>query len=219
MLSADSSKAELNVAIPDVAPFGYLEDGELKGIYHRIFTNLEKESGIKFIYTLYPYARLKTSLISENPDLVILFAPVCEQHKPAFEIQKHLQRLTLSIFLKAKADVKSKDLRVARVRGTCLGFMNDTVKPENIIDVSDFKQALSMIELGRAEGVCALNLVLNYNEKKHPEFTEKLTQFKTQGPVAEFEAVLCGRKNIDQTLKKKLEKALKHVDTRIDNDL
>lgn len=214
--SAAAEKVELKVVIPEVAPFGYYEDGQIKGIHYEIFRRLEKESGIKFNYAIYPYPRLKALLSTEAPDLALVFASVCEQHQENYEIQKHLQRLKLNIHLKANVDPKSKNMRIVRVRGTCVGYIHDAVKSENVIDVAEFRQALDMLELGRADGVCALDVVYKYGLKTHPQFTEKLVRFKTHSSVPEFEAVVCQRKKIPAALKIRLDKALKHIDTKID---
>lgn len=212
-----TSHSTLAIAIPDVAPFGYMDqDDTLKGLYFDVFKRIEKASELNFEYTLYPYARLKTSLSNDRPDLVILFAPLCELHKELYEVQQRFKRLSVSLFLKANADSKSKDLKMARVRGTCLTFMDGTIKPENIIEVADFKQAVSMLQLGRIDGVCALNLVYEFNIKKHPEFTEKMVRFKTGGQSLDFEPALCRRKDLPQASKLKLEKAVKSIDPSIE---
>ncbi|MBC7464818.1 MAG: transporter substrate-binding domain-containing protein [Bdellovibrio sp.] len=213
---SEVSPARLRIAISDVATFGYSENGQIKGINYRIFEQLGKESGVKFSYILYPHARIKSLLPTEDPDLVILFAPACIQNKAEYEIQERLYQMKSVMYLKASVDPKNKDIRVARVRGTCTELMTENVKPENVVELADLKQGLAMLELGRIEGVCALDTVLKYNLKHHPEFNEKMVHFKTELHKAAFEAVLCRRKNLPVALKARLEKAMKNVDVTIE---
>jgi len=209
---AEIPRKELSVALSDVAPFGYSEHGQFKGINYDIFEKIGKEAGLKFSYTLYPHARIKNLLPLENPDLVIIFAPACHQFSDEYEIQNKVYRVKAVLYLNEKVDpTKIKDARVGRVRGTCVGLMKDSIKPENVFDLTDLSQALAMMDLGRLEGVCALETLLNYNLKKHPEFKEHLVAYKKQTHAADFDAVICRKKNLPEATKAKLEHAAKSL--------
>lgn len=204
------AQTELQIAMSDVEPISYSDNGHFKGLNYDILSSLEKESGLKFNYRLLPHARLVNLLPIENPDISIVFAVVCNKFPNEYETQSVLYRMKPTIYLK-NGTTPSKDLRVGRVRGTCSDLMKENVKPENVIEVTDIHQAISMLQLGRIEGICAVDALMNYSLKRHPGFKEKLTVFKAQNHVDDFDAVICRKKSLPADVKTKLEKGAKKL--------
>lgn len=202
---------ELSVAMSDVKPYSYSENGQYKGINYAVWEQIEKKSGLKFNYQLYPHARLQGMLKAENPDLVILFELTCSENNDNYEIQKELYSVKPTLFFKKGVDPKSKNIHVGRIRGTCQDLMKANIAADQVVELTDLDQVLSMLELGRIDGLCALDALMDYTVKRRTSFKEKLFVYKTQSKLKDFEAVICRKKSLSKNIKRKLEKAAQNI--------
>ncbi|WP_295903021.1 substrate-binding periplasmic protein [uncultured Bdellovibrio sp.] len=198
----------LQVGLSEVGPFAYEEKGQLKGINYDILSQLAKESGLTFEYNLYPHARLVNAMETSNPDLAIFFSVSCIKYEKHYEIQDKLYEATPRIYLKPSVDLKQKDVRIGRLRGTCTELIHQYVKPERLTEVTSMDQAVEMLKSNRLQGVCALSSVLNFAKDK-AHYDEKLvSSLKNEKPL---EAVLCRKKSLPEEIKRKLEAAAKKL--------
>lgn len=204
--AAEKQKADIQVGMSDVPPISYMEDGVLKGYNIDILKQLESKSNLKFNYTLYPHARITKLLSDENPDLIITFTVICKRY-PQYEFQKKLYSLKPSILLKKNIDPKKQDIRIGKVIGTCNELAEKNAKHDSIVDVTSMDQTFKMLKANRLDGICGNEAVLNYNLNNNKEFINQLVRYKTQGETTDFDAVICRKKNLPLTIKKKLDEA------------
>lgn len=198
----------LQVGLSEVGPFAYEENGMLVGINHDILSQLSKESGLTFKYSLYPHARMINSLNTSSPDLVINFSTTCQKYEKNYEIQSILYSLKPALYLKSSIDIKKTNPRIGRLRGTCTELISKHVKREMLTEVSSMEQALEMITSNRLQGVCGLNAVIKFYAQKIG-FQEKLVVYQTSSRP--LDAVICRKKSLPEDVKKKLEAAAKKV--------
>lgn len=208
---ADAKITELKVAMSDVDTLSYQEDGQYKGIHYNILTQLEKDLGLKFNYSLYPHVRLAQQLIQESPDITILMEGACDKFASDYEHYGPLYEAAPTIYLKKTFDQKNKNVRIGRLRGTCSELMAENVKPENGVNLPSMKQALEMMELNRLDGICGLDTVVKYTLKKYSHLNLKLVVFKTQPSSIQFRAVICAKKSLPQDIKNKIAFAVKKI--------
>lgn len=203
------SKAQtLQVGLSDVGPYAYREHGEIKGVNYDLLTQLSQDSGLNFKYELYPHARLVNAIETSSMDLAIFFSVSCLKNSKHYEIQEKLYEATPTIFVKSSVDTKQKDLRIGRLRGTCSELVKQYVKPEMLTEVNSMEQALEMLKTGRLQGICGLLPVINFY-KERIKYQEKLVPLHiTQQPL---EAVICRKKSLSESIKKKLEAAAKKL--------
>lgn len=204
-------ETELKIALSDVTPFAYIENGELKGIHIDFFRQLEKESGLNFNFLMYPHARLVLALEEESPDLLIIFRPTCDKFHD-YEIQgKKLYTSKPSIFLKKNGDHSKANLRIGKLIGTCTELVSSYVKKEFAFDVSSMDQAVEMLRSDRLDGICGLPTVINYSINKNKAFKKKLAVYKSVIDSNKYDAVICRKKNLNPDIKRKLEEGLKRI--------
>lgn len=207
--------AELKVAMSDIITLSYQEDGKFKGIHYNILTQLEKISGLKFNYILYPHARLAQKLSTEAPDITILMEGSCNKFSDDYEHYGPLYEASPTIFLKKGFNSKNKNMRIGRLRGTCTDLLAENVKVENAIDLTSMKQAMTMLEADRLDGVCGLDTIVRYSLKKYSSSKYEMVVFKKQPSSSQFRAVFCTKKNLPSDIKSKLKLGLKKIKIEI----
>ncbi|WII71238.1 transporter substrate-binding domain-containing protein [Bdellovibrio sp. 22V] len=198
----------LQVGMSDVAPFAYEEQGQIKGIHYDLFSQLAKESGLHFEYTIYPHARMVNAMATSSPDLAIFFSVTCLKYKQHYEIQEKLYTSTPKIYLKDSVDIKKHNLRIGRLRGTCTDLISQYVKPEMLTEVTTMEQAIEMLKSNRLQGVCGLVSVIDFYKEK-AQYSEKLVAYHSNNKP--LEAVICRKKSLPEETKKKLEAAAKKL--------
>lgn len=204
--------SEFKVATPNIAPFSYYENDELKGYHIDIFQQLEKLSGLKFNYKVLPYARVKLFIEREKPDLLINFRTNCLKFPTEYEVQGKLFEVVPSILIKKSAVSAHSDIRVGRLIETCNKLMETNIRKDRIVDLASMDQAIEMLNVNKLEGVCGLEPVINYSIRKNKKFHEKLVIYKTQvNEGGLFDAVLCRKKSLSPEIKKKLEDAFPKI--------
>lgn len=205
------SHVTLQVGLSDVAPISFIKDGKISGINYDITKQIEKNSGLKFNYTLYPHARIKKVLETPGPDFVLVFKGVCSKYSNHYEMSKDLYPMQIQMHLNKSIDPVKTDIRIARIRGTCVDLSTAHVKRELILDVDDLNQAINMLKVKRIDGVCGTDLVIAHHLKAHPEIKEQLYVYKTQLKDDRLESVMCMKKNLSDIVKKKLHKATENL--------
>ncbi|MBY0414444.1 MAG: transporter substrate-binding domain-containing protein [Bdellovibrionales bacterium] len=203
----------IEVSISDVPPISYLKEGNLVGINIDILKQLEKKSNIEFNLTLYPHARLKKSLDSAQPDMLIVYRAVCEKYNETYEV-KEIPNYVYPpyIYLLKTFQVKSHTARVARMIGTCSALRKEfIVKEENIIEVASMEQAFKMIEASRIDGICGNDPVFQYNLAQYKKLKNKFINYRKVGDSNDYHGVVCLKKTLPLSVKNKLEKAAKNL--------
>jgi hypothetical protein len=201
-LVARSGETPLQVGLSEVEPFAYSKEGAIHGIHYDILMQLSQKAHLKFNYTLYPHLRLVNMLESLNLDLTILFSKTCEANK-SYEIQSTIYSIKPALFLKRSVSLSKKNLHVGIIRGTCVTFGKKVLKPEMIDDISDMSQGIKMINAGRLDGVCGLPPVVEAALKRNDPLKEKLYVVLTES--LPYDAVLCRKKTLPVSVKRKLE--------------
>lgn len=201
----------IQVDLSDVPPFSYIENGKIKGINVDIAKQLEKKSKLKFQYNIYPHGRMLKVLKSKHSDVIISFRIMCEKNKDSYEVQTKLFSLMPIILLKKSVDPKKQDIRVGRLIGTCQDLSDTNVKKELLVNIASLDLAFKMLKAKRLDGVCANAPVLKYNLQHYKEFKNELTVYRVQADTAGFDAVICRKKSLPTTVKKKLERAAKEI--------
>lgn len=197
--------AVLEVGLSEVGPLAYKEDGKIKGINYDILTQLEKESGLKFNYVLYPHARLIHSIENTKADLSIFFSVNCEKYASTYEIQTRLHKAHLGLYLKNGVTLKKPHLQIGLIRGTCSRLASQYLKPEMIFEVSSMDQAIDMLKAGHLDGVCGVKAVVDYSCNRNKKSKIQLTLAQTDS--IPMEAVICRKKSLSADIKKKLDEA------------
>jgi ABC-type amino acid transport substrate-binding protein len=207
-MAAPAKPIELEIALSDVGPFSYMENGTLHGINYEIFTQLAEKTGFKFNYKLYPHLRLINSLKNIDPDMAIFFSVSCDQYPLYYERKELVYTMKPTLFLKDSVKFNKETLRVGLLRGSCVDLSTKYLKQELVTEVSDIAQAIEMLHAGRLDGVCGLPALVNFavKQKKYPE---KLVTYKTDSQV--LEGVICRKKSLSPEIKKKLDEAFKTV--------
>ena len=204
-----TSPVELEIAMSDVKPVSYLENGIFKGVNYEILKQIENLSQLKFNYNLYPHSRLLTKLPEVNPDITILFQNACQNHEKNYEVSSSLYVSTPTIFIK-KDVTPSRTLRIGRIAGTCTLIMNQHINKEFQLDVSSLDQALEMLAKNRLDGICGVPLVLEYSLSA-TQLKSPLIAYKSESNVHNFTAVICLKKSLAPELKNKIKTAAKKI--------
>lgn len=207
-INAETQKS-INVAMSDVKPVSFRENGALKGINYDILRQIESNTGEIFNYNLYPHSRILNSLPEVNPDLVVVFQNVCKKYEKQYEIASHLYVSMPTIFVKKGTDTK-KELRIGRILGTCSVLMNAHVKKDNQFDVSTLDQAIEMLNKNRLDGICGVSFVLNYS-KQNVQLKNELVVYKSDNNKKDFTAVICQKKSLPVSIKNKIKSAAKKI--------
>lgn len=199
----------LEVGLSEVGPLAYMEDGKIKGINYDILSQLEKESGIKFNYTLIPHARLIHSIENTRSDLSIFFSTNCERYAATYEVQAKLHEAHLGIYLKDGITLEKPHLQIGLIRGTCQRLSSQYLKPEGIFEVATMDQAIKMLQAGHLDGVCGIKAVVDYSVSKAKKLKHRLVL--VQKDSAPMTAVICRKKTLSAEIKKKLDDAGKKI--------
>jgi len=200
---------KLEVALSDIGPLSYVEDGKFKGINYDFFTQIEKESGLQFKYVMYPHARLVHSIEKTQADLAIFFSMNCLKYASTYEIHSKVHQVHLGLYLKDSATLTKPHLQIGLVRGTCSRLAKASLKPNMIFEVASMDQALKMINAGHLDGVCGLKAVIDFSVGKIKNFKQTLTL--AQADSSPMEAVICRKKSLPPEIKKKLDEATKKL--------
>jgi ABC-type amino acid transport substrate-binding protein len=201
----------IEVGLSDIAPISYMKNGKLAGINIDILEQVKKSSNLNFDYQLYPHARLKKILDNGTPDLLIIFRPSCAKNNHLYEIQKTLYTIRPAILLRKDIDPKKPNLRISRVIGMCQELSARYVKKENIVDVANMDQAFRMLQAGKLDGICGNGPIVNYNMQNYPSLKKKLFVYRTMPATTSYDAVICRKKTLSLSVKKKLDEATKNI--------
>lgn len=195
----------LQVGMSEAAPFSYKEDDQFKGINYEILTQIQKESGLQFNYTMYPHARIANSIAGTNSDLAIFFSVSCTKHDK-YEFHGKLYEVKPGIYLKDAEALKRPGARIGALLGTCTHLIKQYVTPDMLVELTSMDHAIEMMRVGRLEGVCGIKAVIDYSIQKNKAFHDKLVLAHLDNQP--LEAVICRRKDLSADIKTKLEKAV-----------
>lgn len=195
---------ELNIVLSDVAPFAFLENKEFKGYNVEVLRDIEKISGLKFNYYLFPHIRILNQQEKALMDLFIIHHKTCKGLGSDFEVQQKLYNLPPAILI-LKHVIPDQKMRIGRLAGTCTELMSKHLRPEQIININNFEQAVEMIKQHRLEGVCGLNPVIRHYLKND------FVVYKSEEHSQDYQAVICRKVNLSPALKDKLDRAGKKI--------
>lgn len=205
----------IKVALSDVEAISYSEGGKLKGINYEILRKIEISSGLKFDYSLYPHARISKDLFLAAPDLTILLTGTCDKFSD-YEHSGSLYQAVPAIYVNKSYKPPFKNMRIGRIRGTCSDLTTEYVKSENVVDLPNLKPAFEMLEMGRLDGICGIDFIVEDILKNEPKLKEQIVIYKTQNhDLEKYQSVVCRKKGLSADVKAKLDKAIKNLKIHI----
>lgn len=208
--SANNSKT-IDVGLSDVPPYSYMRDGSIRGMHVDILKQIEKESGLNFNISLLPHARSKKGLETGSTDMLFVFRIVCEKYNQYEVIPINSYLLPPLIYLNESANPKKKNLKIARVIGTCLGLNKHGIDSTNIVEVASLDQGFKMIHANRIDGVCGNRPAVEFSINENKKFMKPLVVYKEAGKPEDYRGVVCLRKTLSPEIKNKIERAVQKI--------
>lgn len=146
--------SSVKVALFDIAPFSYINDkGELDGVVYKLCRKIEKESGLKFDYSLIPYARAIKLLTDGEVDLAVFY--------PSSKYEGHFDKLapTLgnynylvslkNLYINSLNDIGEK--KIGLIRGAKYSEEFDKMKKPGVVFLQDYSKVINMLLLNRID--------------------------------------------------------------------
>jgi len=191
----------LRVGLFDQAPFVWKEGGELKGFHYEIVRGLAKKTGRPLDVTLVPLRRAIELLKVGKIDVVIMteqaeIADLPLQKTSLLVVQTLVATMRTHKPILSKADVQG---RMIRINGGCVE-LND-VAGLTWVNVKSYAQALDVLRIGRAEGICGTVAIQHSLKKKNLEEQIKIY------PIQEKKVSLYALKSMHPKKWKALEEA------------
>lgn len=205
--NSDATKA-LETALSEVEPFAFKKKTVIQGINYDLLRQIESKAGLKFNYGLYPHFRLTTDLGGTRADVAIMFETTC-QRQPTYEVQSILYSIKPTLYLKEPLNLKSKDLRVGLIRGTCTYVPKKVIPAEMVTEINDMSQGIDMIRAGRLDGVCGLKPVVEASLSHKHKLPVKLVPHYLDEKM--LRSVVCVKKTLPTAMKRKLELGVKDL--------
>ncbi len=160
----------IKAIVPDVKPWGFVEDGKLVGIIADMAREIIAKAGYSMHDDIpYPFARLMTRLKVGKDDFGI-FVKENSNFKELVPVIK-LTTIKYSIFSKKYnhyekwQDYKGKNVGFIRGGKHLAQFENDSTIIKYPVD--DYQQLISMLNLGRVDGVLELHQTLESEIVNH----------------------------------------------------
>ncbi|WP_157680594.1 ABC transporter substrate-binding protein [Bacteriovorax sp. Seq25_V] len=195
----------VKVGLFDVAPFSYINGkGELDGVTFKFLKKLETESGLKFNFTILPYARLVDNLKDGNVDMG-MFYPSSKNSGDFIKLSETLGNdniivLRSDISAKALSDLKGKI--IARIRGGKYYDEFDNDDEIRKVDSVNYAQSATLFLARRVDGFIiprvALRYLIHTNNYRKEDFSHSIF-------VNHKKNFLHIRNGLSEELKKKLE--------------
>lgn len=161
VFSADVVK----VGLFDVAPFAYKnEEGKLDGVIYTLAQEIEKESGLKFKYSLVPYARALEDLKAGKLDMAIFYPSekYNGQFLPIAETLGNINYLVTNKEFKISDIADVKDKKVALIRGGKYSREFDNSSHFKKVYVKNYGQSLNMLRMKRIDAMAISSTAFFY---------------------------------------------------------
>jgi len=146
--------SDVKVALFDIAPFSYINDkGELDGVVYKLCRKIEKESGLKFDYSLVPYARA-IKLLSDGEVDFAVFYPSSKYDGYFNKLAPTLGNYNYMVSLKNLHLSSLKDIgekKIGLIRGARYSEEFDKLKKPGVVFLQDYSKVFNMLLLNRID--------------------------------------------------------------------
>ncbi|MGF1739474.1 transporter substrate-binding domain-containing protein [Vibrio profundum] len=166
----DSEGKALRIATIDLAPSGYQENGEIKGISYEFSNLIAEKAGLSYTNVLKPYSRVVHELKTGKSDMSILI------YHESFNTATLLKLLTLETIIIGR---KGHDIkRLSELNGKTVGIVRGTKFTEItdtnnmvLLNVKSYQHGIRMLDKGRITALIALKgslyfVIKNLNVEK-----------------------------------------------------
>jgi polar amino acid transport system substrate-binding protein len=155
----------LDMHVIQFAPLGYYDQSKkLVGMHADVLDEIETLSGICIRKRLMPYARIWKSIENGGHDGGIVFRS--PERSSIVEYVALIKAFKTVVIPKTGKKIRSYDdltaLIIGKTRGTRLGDVFDNDYKLTILEVTNYKQAVNMLNIGRIEAIAGSALVLSY---------------------------------------------------------
>ena len=154
-LSSSSAYAEkMTASVIDVAPLGFMDGTEKKGLYVEVLQAIAKAGQFEIEIHLVPYLRAISMVESKDVDLTVMFdTPISDKIKtqkvPLYERTLYIYTLKERLFLSAKDLVGE----IGRLNGACFDLENNNNRTQ-LVNIGSFEQGMQLLKRKRLRGVC-----------------------------------------------------------------
>jgi polar amino acid transport system substrate-binding protein len=167
LLSVETQSKEkcLDMHVIQNAPLGYYnKDNKLVGMHTEVLEEIEALSGICMRIRLMPYARIWRSIENGHHDGGIVFRSPKRSH--LVEYVALIKSFKTVVIPKVGKQIRTYDdlseLIIGKTRGTRLSDKFDNDDKLTTLEVTNYKQAVSMLNIDRVDAIAGSALVLSY---------------------------------------------------------
>lgn len=205
----------LKAGVFNIVPYGYLKNGQLKGIIPDLISEIQKESNIKITTQLLPYKRMISSLADGSIDFAIFFLSdasslVSDKVVDLYDLDT-VAIARKGIYLRKKSDI----LKYQLVTPRGVKYNADVLKDERVkmYRVLDYNHGVHMLKENRADILIGPRKILNFQirklEIKNETFEKPFLLIKNTAWL-QFSKVSSNDKKLSLKLKKACEKIKKN---------
>lgn len=175
LISCQAVPAEkITVSLIDLAPLGYVEGGQKKGLNVEILEALALAGGFKVDIQLAPYLRAISLVESKEVDLTLMFDTEISKKiktKKVFLYRRYLNVYTLKD--RSFSSAKTISGEIGRINGAC----TELEKPQiNLFNLGSFEQGIGLLEKKRLRGICGSHAAVSFALNKMGLPAEKFKQ-------------------------------------------
>ena len=166
-----ANEVALNGSIINMHPWGFAENGILKGRHPDLIKELEKRSGLKLNYKLTPLKRISFELENEKTDFSLIL--LRDQFKNLVHIVEEIEDLSLKLLmrkglpLEQKTKIKKMGILLGEKKMLQPHLISNSIYPKSLIQKNTFFQLFDLLRGKRVEGVVYLGDALDRYLKKH----------------------------------------------------
>lgn len=152
------------------SPLGFLDESKkLRGVHTEYLSAIAKDSGVCIKRRLLPYPRIWESIKKRGHDGGIIFKSASRSANIEYVA---LIRTVKTIVITAKGRAVEnfedlKTLKIGKTKGTHLSKTFDNDPELQLVEVTNYAQAIKMLKSGRIDAVAGSALVLSYQFNKH----------------------------------------------------
>lgn len=144
----------VRVALFDIAPFSYInKKGEIDGVVYKLCKKIEAQSGLKFDYSLVPYARAIQLLKDEEVDFAVFYPSskyegYFNKLAPTLGNYNYLVSLK-NLHIKSLKDIGEK--KIGLIRGARYSEEFDKINKPGVVYLQDYSKVFNMLLLNRID--------------------------------------------------------------------
>ncbi len=161
LISSQAAHAEkIRASVIDIAPFGFIEGGQKKGLNIEILEALASAGSFEVDIQLAPYLRAISLVESKEVDLTLMFDT--EISKKMKTKKAFLYRRNLNVYtLKDRSFLSAKTIsgEIGRLNGACTELENPQI---NFFNLGSFEQGISLLEKKRLKGICGSHAATSF---------------------------------------------------------